>query len=147
MRLQESVVVDRPVAELWRWYALGHVANHPRWDPDIELWATSEGPIGLGSVLRRRNSRSGAPVEGTMEVVDFEHERLLGMSIREGATPVYGFATFEALDADHTRLTIGADIPWLDESADTNFLTSRLRRSTANIKRLAEAEIAPVPGS
>lgn len=78
-----------------------------------------------------------------MEVVDFDSDRLLGLSIQEGAAPMYGFGSFEPLDADHTRLTIGADIPWLDESADTTFLTSRMRRSTANIKRLAEAEIAP----
>jgi hypothetical protein len=39
MELEVSTVVDRPVAVVWNFYAVHHVENHPRWDPD--LWRTS----------------------------------------------------------------------------------------------------------
>ena len=54
-----SVVIDRPVAKVFRFYAYEHVRNHPRWDPDIQLEQVSAGPIGVGTVIRRCNSRSG----------------------------------------------------------------------------------------
>jgi hypothetical protein len=50
----------------------------------MELEQISDGPIRVGTVIRRRNSRSGTPVEGTMEVVEFEPNRAFGMIIHEG---------------------------------------------------------------
>ncbi len=44
MRLDASIVIDRPVGDVWRFYAVNHVQNHP---------------TGLGTFIRRRNSRSG----------------------------------------------------------------------------------------
>ena len=73
--IQVSQVINRPVDEVFHFYARDHVRNHPRWDPDMELERISPGPFGVGTVIRRRNSRSGTPVEGTMEVVEFEPNR------------------------------------------------------------------------
>jgi hypothetical protein len=72
MRIEVSTTIDRPVADVWRFYAVEHVRNHPRWDPDMELEQISDGPIELDTRIRRRNSRSGEPVEGEMEVVEWE---------------------------------------------------------------------------
>jgi hypothetical protein len=57
------------VKDVWRFVAVEHVRNHPRWDPDMELEQVTEGPIGVGTLIRRRNTHSDTPVEGTMEVV------------------------------------------------------------------------------
>ena len=46
MKFVVSTEIDLPVADVWRWYAVNHVANHARWDPDMELTQISEGPIG-----------------------------------------------------------------------------------------------------
>ena len=81
MWIEVSTTIDRPVAEVWRWYAVEHVRNHPRWDPDIELEQVSEGPIGLGTRIRRRNVRWGAPIEGEMEIVEWEPERAMATRI------------------------------------------------------------------
>ena len=78
VQLQVSQVIDRPVAKVFHFLADEHVRNHPRWDPDMELEQISEGPIGVGTMIRRRNSHSGTPVEGTMEVVEFEPNRVMG---------------------------------------------------------------------
>jgi len=141
MRLQSSVMIDRPVAKVFQFYAVEHVRNHPRWDPDIELEQISGSPIGVGTVIRRRNSRSGTPVEGTMEVVEFEPNRALGMIIHDGPVEMRGRTTFEAVGDDRTVITTVVELPGMDESMDKSFLISRLERSGRNMKQLMESEI------
>ena len=77
MELEVSTVVDRPPAVVWDFYAVHHVENHPRWDPDLELENTPGGPIRVGTVIRRRSTRFDPPTEGTIEVVEFESQKLM----------------------------------------------------------------------
>jgi len=140
VQIQVSQVIDRPVAKVFHFYAHEHVRNHPRWDPDIELEQVTGGPIGVGTVIRRRNSRSGTPVEGTMEVVEFEPDRAFGLIIHDGPVEMRGRATFEALGDNQTTLTTIVELPGMDESMDKSFLLSRLERSGQNIKKLIESE-------
>ncbi|MBA3363657.1 MAG: polyketide cyclase, partial [Actinobacteria bacterium] len=37
MKIEASIEIDKPIADVWRWYAEDHVRNHPRWNPDLEL--------------------------------------------------------------------------------------------------------------
>jgi hypothetical protein len=140
VRLQVSQVIDRPAVDVFHFYAHEHVRNHPRWDPDIELEQSSDGPIGIGTIIRRRNSRSGTPVEGTMEVVEFEPNRAFGMVIHDGPVEMRGRTTFEAIGDDQTTITTFVEIPGMDDSMDTSFLISRMERSVANMKQLIESE-------
>ena len=135
-QLQVSQVIDRPLAKVFHFYAHEHVRNHPRWDPDIELEQISDGPIGVGTVIRRRNSRSGTPVEGTMEVVEFEPNRALGVIIHDGPVEMRGRTIFEAVGDDQTMITTVVVLPGMDESMDKSFLTGRLERSGRNMKHL-----------
>jgi len=139
VKIEVSEVIDRPVDKVFRFYAVEHIRNHPRWDPDMELWPTSDGPIGVGTIIRRRNSRSGTPVEGTMEVVEFEPNKAFAMIIHDGAVEMRGRTTFEAVGDEQTRMTTTIDIPGLDESVK-GFLISRLERSHEVRKRLIETE-------
>jgi len=141
LQLQVSQVIDRPVADVFHFYAHDHVRNHPRWDPDIELWLESEAPIGVGTIICRRNSRSGTPVEGTMEVVEYEPDRVFAMVIHDGPAEMRGRTTFEVLSDDQTTLTTVIDLPWMDETMDKSFLLSRLERSARIRKQLMESEI------
>ena len=138
VRIEVSEEIDRPVGVVFDFYAINHVRNHPRWDPAIELWRTSDEPLGLGTIIQRRNSRSGTPVEGTMEVVEYEPNRAIGMVIREGTMETEGRATFEEVGEGRTRLTIRAEMP-IDESMKDR-MSILLKRSVGNIKELIEAE-------
>lgn len=140
VKVEASVVIERPVKAVFRFYADEHVRNHPRWDPDIELERTSLGPIGVGTVILRRNSHSGVPVEGTMTITEFEPERTMSGVIREGPVETRGGATFQALGPDRTKLTIGADMPWLTPGSDPTPISRLMERSVKNIKELIEAE-------
>ena len=35
VQIQVPVLIDRPVADVFHFYAHEHVHNHPRWDPDM----------------------------------------------------------------------------------------------------------------
>ncbi len=135
MPIEVSSVIDLPVADVWRWRAVDHVRNHPRWDPDIQLEQLSDGPMGLGTTIRRLNTRWGAPVEGEMEVVEWEPERSIAFLVRDANMEMRGRATFEAIGPQQTRLTIDTDIPGIDEQAEA-FLAALMERSAENVRRL-----------
>jgi Polyketide cyclase / dehydrase and lipid transport len=141
MRVEVSTVVDRALADAWRFYAVEHVRNHPRWDPDMELEQITEGPIGSGTVIRRRNTHFDTPVEGTMEIVEFEPERVMAAVIHDGPVETHGRATFTKEGPGRTRITISAEFPDMDESSmDVGRLRTLMERTARNIKRLAESE-------
>lgn len=138
MLVDASTIIDRPVADVWEFYAINHVANHPRWDETIELEATEEGPIGVGTVIRRRVTRFGKVTEGTMEVTEFEPESVMRVRTQDGPMTIHGFATFAAIGNEQTELTIGGDIPGIDESLAEQ-IRVMMDGSVANIKALIEA--------
>ncbi|HSJ82661.1 MAG TPA: SRPBCC family protein [Acidimicrobiia bacterium] len=139
MRVDASITVDRPVADVWEFYAVNHVANHPRWDETIELEATSDEPIGVGTVIKRRVTRFGNVTEGTMEVTEFEPESTMRVRTQDGPMTIDGFATFQAVGDEQTEFTIGGDIPGIDETM-ADQIRSMMGTSVANIKALIESE-------
>lgn len=139
VRVELSEEIDRSVDVVFKWYADDHVRNHPRWDPYMELWLDSEAPIGVGTIIRRRNSRSGKPVEGTMEVTEYERNQILGMLTHDGPMEIRGRATFESVEPELTKLTLNIDIAGLDESMATP-MTEAIRGSLRKIKELIEVE-------
>jgi uncharacterized membrane protein len=141
LQLESSQVIDRPIDKVFHFFAVEHVRNHPRWDSDIELWLDSDNPIGVGTIIHRRNKRSGTPVEGTMEVVEFEPNRVLAMVIHDGPFEMRGRTTFEAISDNQTKIMMIIDIPGMDENTDKTFLNSRLERSAQIRKQLMESEI------
>ena len=144
MEISATTQIDRPVADVWRFYAVEHVRNHPRWDPDMQLEQVTPGPIGLGTRIRRRNTRWGTPVEGEMEINEWEPERVLGAHFRDTNMEILGRTTFESLSAGQTLLTIGIDVPGLDDSR-ADVMRERMNRTAENIKALVESEIQPGP--
>jgi hypothetical protein len=139
MNISAAARIDRPVGDVWRWYAVQHVSNHPRWDPDMQLQQLTPGPMGLGTRIRRRNTRWGAPIDGEMEITEWVPERVLGTRIVDANMAIDGRATLEPLSAASTRLTIAIDVPGLDHSKG-EVMRERLQRTVENIKALIEAE-------
>jgi uncharacterized protein YndB with AHSA1/START domain len=139
MEISASTTIDRSVADVWQFWAVDHIRNHPRWDPDMELEPISDGPMGLGSTIRRRNMRWDTPVEGEMEVIEWEPERSMGLAIHDANMQMRGRTTFQEQGLDRTLLTMTVDVPGLDGSK-SGFVESMMERSLANAKSLMEAE-------
>jgi Polyketide cyclase / dehydrase and lipid transport len=138
VRIEVSQEIDRPVPVVFKFYADEYVRNHPRWNPAIEMWRDSDEPIGLGTIIQRRNSMTGTPVEGTMEIVEYEPNRAFAGVTREGGMETYGRTTFEEVSEGRTRITVTAEMP-IDESMKDR-MTGRIQGSIQNLKELIEAE-------
>lgn len=140
VRVQHSQVIARPVDKVFGFMVDNHVQNHPRWDSDIELWLESDEPIQLGTIIQRRNSRSGEPVEGTMEVVEFERNSSFATLIHDGPMKIMGKLRFESLGSEQTRVTMIVELPDMEDSMDTSFLERRMQETAAIRKKLIESE-------
>jgi uncharacterized protein YndB with AHSA1/START domain len=141
MKLEASVEIERPISKVWEWYAVDHVRNHPRWNPDLELEQISDGPMGVGTKIRRRSTMGETPVEGEMEITGWEPPHAMAGSIHDGDVQMMGRATLEERGPERTFLTISADMPWLDDPERAGFIKSMMERSVANMKRLMETEL------
>jgi len=141
LHFEFSEVIDRPADKVFNFFAVEHVRNHPRWDLDMELWSDKDAPIGVGTIIHRRNKRSGTAVEGTMEVVEFELNRTMAMRIHDGPAIIDGRVTFEALNNHQTKITTILDFPGMDEHSDTSRLRSQIGRAAEIRKQLMESEI------
>ncbi|MGD2059797.1 MAG: SRPBCC family protein [Acidimicrobiia bacterium] len=139
MHVEASGIVDRPVAVVWEFYAVNHVSNHPRWDSTVELEATTDGPMGVGTVINRRVTRFGNVTDGTMEVIEFQPESVMTVRTQDGPMSIDGFATFEKASDQQTQITIGAEIPGIDDSVAEQ-IRAMMSTSVANIKTLIESE-------
>jgi len=144
--VEVSEVIERPVEEVFRIHATEHVHNHPRWDPNIHLEQITKGPFGKGTMIHRINSRSGVPVEGTMEVVTFEPDKSMGMIIKDGPVEIRAFAFYEAKGPDQTILTLKTEFFGLDESIDKSAITNQMEGAIQIHKRFIEAQPVTSPG-
>jgi hypothetical protein len=138
--VQHSQVIERPIDKVFGFMVDDHVKNHPRWDSDIELWLDSDEPIELGTIIQRRNTRSGEPVEGTMEVVDFERNQSFATLIHDGPMKIMGTLKFESLGSEQTKVTMIVELPDMEESMDTSFLEQRMQETAVIRKQLIETE-------
>lgn len=125
---------------MFDFFAVNHLRNHPRWDPKMELHQLTERPIGVGTRFQRRHTRVGSPIDGTMEVVEFERDNALGVVIHD-ATPggpleVRSRMTTTPAEGERTTVTVHLEIPGMEASMDP----SMIETSLDNMKRLIEAE-------
>lgn len=107
----------------------------------MELKQLTEGPVGIGTRFQRRHTRIGAPIEGTMEVIEFEPGQSMGFHILDqtpnGPLEVSSRSTLESLDEGaSTRMTIYLDVPAMEASMDPTMIEGSLSR----MKELIEAE-------
>jgi uncharacterized protein YndB with AHSA1/START domain len=136
VKIELSQVIDRPPAVVFHFIVVDHVRNHPRWDPKMELQQLSEGPIRVGTIIRRRHTHTGAPTEGSMEVVEYEADRMFGMVIRDGPVEMRSRMTFEPDGQGGTIIRGSLDIPAMKEPIDPRPIEESLRR----MKQLIESE-------
>ena len=80
------------------------------------------------------------PVEGTMEVVEFEPNKSIGMIIKDGPVEIRAFAVYEAKGPEQTILTLKTEFTGLDESVDKSTLTNQMENAVQNHKRFIESE-------
>ena len=128
MRVELSETINRPVSEVFAFYADDHLQNHPRWDPEMELSLATDGEVGIGTVFNRRNTHYGEPVEGSMTVIEFERDQLFELGVDDGFVQFFARLTFEAVGESATKVSAVVDVPDMPESADASLLTNVTER-------------------
>lgn len=93
----------------------------------------------VGKMIKRVNSRSGKPAEGTMEVAKVKPDQVVTMLIHDGSVKLIARAIYEAERDNQTRLTMNIEFPDIDEM-DTSNLVSAMQGSIRNIDQLLLCE-------
>jgi Polyketide cyclase / dehydrase and lipid transport len=134
MKLDVSESIDRPPSDVFRFVATDHVKNHPRWDPLMSLIQETPGPIGVGTRIRR--SRSGeTPVEGEMEITEFDPGRTMRAVIRDGPMELRSLMTVEPEGEAGSRLTFTIE----SDNAPLDMMAEPVKGSLRRIKEMVEA--------
>lgn len=72
LRIEATIVIDRPPEDVFRFTAQEHLANHPRWDPAVRgIEPLTEGGLRLGSRFRISRRTGGREEARTFEVVEW----------------------------------------------------------------------------
>jgi hypothetical protein len=141
--LTSEIEIARPVSEVFRFYADEHVRNHPRWDPDVKLEATSSDPLGVGSVIKRHITRLGTEVDGQMTIIAFERDALFAVDIQDGPNRMVGRSRFVDLSAQGTRIVVEVDAPTIADASMRDAVQGLMLRSLRNIRRMLEDGSSP----
>ncbi len=136
MRIELSEVINRPISDVFTFYADDHLHNHPRWDPEMQLSLATDGEVGIGTIFNRRHTHFGDPVEGSMRVIDFERDGLFGLAIDDGLGEFYARLRFEQVGEDSTKVSAMVDVPSMPESADASLLIGVTERWLHNTEDL-----------
>jgi hypothetical protein len=105
----------------------------------MELEQISDGPIGPGTRIRRRNRHFETPIDGEMSITEWEPEQVMGTEIHDANLDTVGRATFESLGPRGTLLTIEADFAGMDAAAEA-VIRPRMERTARNIGELIESD-------
>jgi hypothetical protein len=110
VRLAASQVIERPLAEVFRFVATDHFQNHPKWDPAVTaITQTSPGPMGVGTTARLVRTDRGRRTEGTMEVTEYKPVSSFTEVSRFGPFTLHARATLAPVAAASTRLELVID--------------------------------------
>lgn len=140
MKTAATTIIHRSQDAVWQFCAVDHLRNHPRWDPQMQLEAITDGPMAVGKRVRRRHTRLGRPISGVMEVVEWDPPRSFSTRIVDGAPGgplvVASRMTMTPAGDERTRLTIELELPGAASSMDPAMLQATLAR----IKEMLEGE-------
>ena len=136
MKLDVSESIERPPADVFRFVATDHVQNHPRWDPQMSLVQETPGPIGVGTRIRRSRAGGEVPLEGEMEITEFDPDRTIGGVIRDGPMELRSWMTVEPEGEAASRLTFTVE----SDDAPVDMMEEPIKGSLRRIKEMVEAQ-------
>ena len=106
IRFSFAVEIERPVAEVWAY--LIDPSHLPEWQSSCTAARRlDDGPMAAGATIDDERRFMGRHVRSTVEVTEFEPERLFSLKGTSGPIP---FEVRHSLEADdgRTRLTVEA---------------------------------------
>ena len=92
IRAESRVVIQRPIEEVFAF--LSDWANYARWEADvIETGQVSEGPMGVGTIVRDVRKSMGRRIETLSRVTHYEPHSKIAVQSTSGSMPFEWRAT------------------------------------------------------
>lgn len=93
--LQHSIVIDKPVEVVWKYFV--DPANSLKWRSDLkDIKLTSSGPLGVGTTFVEVGEFIGQKAESPQEITAFDVNKKFGLKSTGGPIPFSGAFTFES---------------------------------------------------
>ena len=107
MRVQASIVIDRPVEDVFVFTAAEHLANHPRWDPAVSaIEPIGSGPMALGSRFRITRTTAGRRERREFQVTDWSPPSRFTIETRSPGFNLRLIEDCEPAGETRTRMTL-----------------------------------------
>jgi uncharacterized protein YndB with AHSA1/START domain len=140
MRLEHSLVVERPVDEVFAF--LADPQNLPRWQSDVLAVRAEAGARGVGARHIEVRRFMGRKIEQTLEVTAYEPGRRLDLAVVQGPLSLRVGHTL-APDGEGTRIEVVGEgelgpLFWLAEPLVLGALRQQSRTDFARLKRVLE---------
>ncbi len=138
LRLDKSVVINRPVEEVFAFVSPGE--NWSQWASElVETTKTSEGPLDVGTTYVHVAQMLGRRIENGYEVTEYEPNRKVSMKATSGSVPADVAMAFEPVEGG-TRfaLSVEAEIAGFFKLAEPLVARSMSRQQDANLANLKD---------
>jgi hypothetical protein len=110
MRVESRERIDALPADVFRFVAVEHFLNHPKWDPSIiEMTPTSTGPLGVGATARFVRLQGKKRIQGVLTVTEYEPEKSFAAVSSFGPFELHQQVTLMALPGGSTSLLLRID--------------------------------------
>ena len=142
-KIERSIVIDRPVADVWQF--VHDTTKDALWQTTLrESEHLTDGPFDVGTRVREVRQFLGLRVEVAWEVTEYEAHTRSSIKGISGPVPLNGSYLFESQNGD-TRLTVVGELDahGLFRLAEPVFarMTSReLEANLGHLKDLLEAD-------
>ena len=142
LNLEESVVVERPIEEVFAY--LTDPAKIPDWQSSaLEAHIEGGGPMRAGSTVLEQRKFLGRRMESTMEVLEYEPPRRFRIKVSSGPVPFEVTNTLSAADGG-TRINAALEgepggFFRLAEPLVARAIARELRNNLEQLKDLMEA--------
>ena len=102
-----SVVINKPVAEVFQFVGTDYLENHPRWAPRVvELHLDSPGVVAVGARGEEVRKQGGKNVTYAFEVTDFQLNKRIAINAAGGPGAFSASYEMTAISDSQTQLHI-----------------------------------------
>lgn len=145
MRIEHSVVIDRPVEEVFAF--LNDAEKLPQWNTAItDARQTSQGPIGVGTTFHLSAQFLGRRMDSQSEVTAYEPNQQISYKTKSGPVPMDATYKLEPAGGATRVLEVIEAEPGsffrLAEPVLKRMAQRQMETSLSNLKDLLEAERA-----
>ena len=137
-RIQHSIVINRPVEDVWAFMAVPE--NDLQWISGlVENTQTSEGPMGVGATFKGTRRFLGRSIESGVEITEWEPNKRGSIKSTSGPMSFNGTRTFESVEGG-TRVSedFEAEIGGFFRLAEPLVLRAAKRQIAADYETLKD---------